>query len=392
MRFSYHPLTSIFIALAVWCSLLPLRPMMVDHSFLVDTGLVAGAAGVVGAALAILRTPRAVTFLAQAIAVGAMVAWRGLSLTAAGDSPMAALRELTGLGVEAIRVGAPPLEPHPGLVWLLLLLTGLLVIVVELLVNVLEQPAWAIAPLALAFGISALVIQQDLPWTYVIPVLGGFLAVLTSVSGAPGVAVGQASNAPAHLASRVTAATAIGVVGIIIALVVSPLFPMGEKQPWNQAGPDGPIQLSDPTVRLEEDLRRPGDRRILTYTTDTGDPGYLRTVALPELPTRRAPGCCRCGCPASAWKAPTTTPATASRWRSRWPGCRPSTSRRPSLRSPSTPRASGPTTPTPWRWWPLAPTGSSRRSTSTTASSRTCPTPRRNRSSRPRPVLGWIRQ
>lgn len=285
MRFSYHPLTSVLIAAAVWLSLLPLRPMMQDHSFLIESVAVLGVSAALGAGLAALRVPRGLTLLAQLLAVGAVVVWRGLGIAGTTANPVASLRELTVLGIEAIRTGVPPLEPHPGLIWLLLLLAALLVLVVELLVNGLEQPAWAVAPLALGFGITALVIREDLPWTYVVPVLVGFLMVLASSTGAQGEAVGSASKALAHHASRVGVAAIIGALGLGLALAVTPLLPLGEKQPWAESGADGPIELSDPTVRLEQDLRRPSDRRILTYRTSNDQPVYLRTVALPELST-----------------------------------------------------------------------------------------------------------
>jgi hypothetical protein len=78
---------------------------------------------------------------------------------------------------------------------------------------------------------------------------------------------------------------AFGAVAVALALIIAPLVPMGQKQPWNTDGPDGPIQLSDPTVRLEQDLRRPADSPVLTYRTSNDRSAYLRTVALPELTT-----------------------------------------------------------------------------------------------------------
>lgn len=285
MRFHYHPFTSIVIAAAVWLSLLPLRPMLQDHGYLVDAALVVGASAVIGALLALLRVPRGLTLLAQLLAVGAVVAWLGLGLTPSDQGPLAALGELTTLGMESVRTGVPPLEPHPGLTWLLILLSALLVIIVELLANGLEQPAWTVAPLGLPFGVAALVLLEDQSWTSVLPVVAGFLLIMVSTTGAPSDAVGKASNRTAFLASKVGVAAVIGAVAFGLALAVAPLIPLGEKQPWNQGGLDGPIELADPTVRLEEDLRRPADRPVLTYRTSNDQSVYLRTVALPSLTT-----------------------------------------------------------------------------------------------------------
>lgn len=285
MRFHYHPFTSIFIGVAVWLSLLPLRPMLQDHDYLVDAALVVGASAVVGALLALLRVPRGLTLLAQLAAVSAVVAWLGMGFTSSGQGPVAALRELTVLGMESVRTGVPPLEPHPGLTWLLVLLTALLVIIVELLANGLEQPAWTVAPLALPFGVAALVLTEDQSWTSVLPVVAGFLLLMVSTTGAPSDAVGKASNRTGFTASKAGVAAVIGALAFGLALAVAPLVPLGEKQPWNQGGLDGPIELSDPTVRLEEDLRRPADRPVLTYRTSNDQSVYLRTVALPSLTT-----------------------------------------------------------------------------------------------------------
>ncbi|MFD0867414.1 transglutaminase domain-containing protein, partial [Tessaracoccus lubricantis] len=70
---------------------------------------------------------------------------------------------------------------------------------------------------------------------------------------------------------------------LVAALLVAAAVPLGDKRPWTEGGQDGPIQLSDPTVRLDQDLRRPTDSPVLTYRTSNGQPVYLRTVALPNL-------------------------------------------------------------------------------------------------------------
>ncbi|NHB83979.1 hypothetical protein G7085_03010 [Tessaracoccus sp. HDW20] len=55
------------------------------------------------------------------------------------------------------------------MIWLLLLLTAVLLLVLELLVDGLEQPGWAIAPLSLVFVMTALIVTEDLPVTDLIP-------------------------------------------------------------------------------------------------------------------------------------------------------------------------------------------------------------------------------
>lgn len=283
MRFTYHPLTSVVIAAATWLSLIPLAPLVQGRSYLIEAALPLIASALIGLLLAVLRAPRLLTLLAQTVALAAILTWRGLALSPLNDGPWVTLRALISEGLISIREGVPPIEATPGLLFLCLVLAALLVLVLELLVNALEQAAWAIAPLALVFGLSALIVREDLSWLYALPVVAAYVMVLLAATGLPSEATGKASNMPAYQASRISVGAAAGAAMLALALFVATMVPLGAKQPWNQAGPDGPIQLTDPTVRLNEDLRRPQDNRILTYSSESGEPVYLRTVALPDL-------------------------------------------------------------------------------------------------------------
>lgn len=281
MRYSQNPWSSVVIAAATLLSLLPLAPLVRGTEHLPDAALVAAGSALVGVLLTLAHAPRLLILAAQILAVGGIVAWRGMVLASSSEGVLETLSGLTSEGIEAIRSGAPPVEPVNGIIWLLILLTGLTVLVLELLVNALEQPAWAIAPIGLVFGVTAITVPTDLPFWYAIPVVAGYLAVLLSATGVPEPPTGKARPG-AFLASRVQVAVVFGVVALVVGMIISPMIPLGTKQPWN-SGPDGPIQLSDPTVRLEQDLRRPADSLVLTYRTSDGRPAYMRTVALPEL-------------------------------------------------------------------------------------------------------------
>lgn len=270
------------LAAAALLSLVPLAPIVRGSEPIVEAALVVGVSAFVGVALALLRLPRPAVLLGQIFAVAGTVAWRGLTLAAPGSDPVAALATLTADGVRAIRTGPPPVEAGPGIVWLVVILAALLVLVLELLVNALEQPAWSIAPLALVFGIGAIADPADLPFWYLVPVVTGYLAVLLSATGLAEEHAAGAARPGRYLTSRIQVAAAFGALALLLSIVTAPLIQLGDKQPWNDA-PDGPIQLSDPTVRLEQDLKRPTDSPVLTYRTSDGRPVYLRTVALPEL-------------------------------------------------------------------------------------------------------------
>ena len=289
MRFSYHPWTSLVAAVALWLGLLPLSTMVQGAGYLIESAVVLAIVGGTGAALAALRLQRMLVLMSQLVAGGAYVVWRATSLAGAGiTDPLGSMQALVAEGVVTIRTGAAPVEPTPGLMWLIVALTGLLILVVELLVNVLEQPAWAIAPVALVYGIASIAVIDELSFVFVLPVVVGYLALLLSATGLADEVTGKASRVGAYLLSRAQVAVAFGAVAVALALVLAPLVPLGQKQPWNNNGPDGPIQLSDPTVRLEQDLKRPEDTRVLTYRTSNDESVYMRTVALPELTTTGA--------------------------------------------------------------------------------------------------------
>lgn len=280
MKFTHHPFSSVLIAVAVWLSLLPLAPLIEPLAHSIESVPLLAAAALIGLILTRMRAPRVLTLVAQVIALLGVLLWRGLTLAGPGD-PAGSLRTLTLDGIEAIRSQAAPLTATPGTIWLCLLLVTLLIIVVELLVNVLEQPGWSIAPLALSFGISAVILRDDLPFFDLVPVIGAYTIVLLSVAGV-GPTTGRASRqSPFHI-SRVLTGLGLASIAVAVSLLVSPLVPLGPKQPWN-SGTDGPIQLSDPLVRLDQDLRRPADTPVLTYRPSTGEPIYLRTVALSSV-------------------------------------------------------------------------------------------------------------
>lgn len=282
MRFTYHPFSSVVVAGAVLLGMVPLHPLIDGpRAALTEAAFVLGASALVGLTLALLRVPRAAILFSQVIAVVGVLAWRGLRLAPAGDA-VESLRALSAEGVQAIRSSTPPLPLEPGVLWLSIVVAAVLVIVVELLVNGLEQPAWSIAPLALGYGVSALIVSPDLSWWLMVPVLAGYVAILLSVTGA-GEAAGQASRAGSYHLSRAIVGLAGGAIAVGLSLVIAAAVPLGDKQPWSDGGTDGPIQLSDPTVRLNEDLMRPTDAPVLTYRTSNGEPAYLRTVALPSL-------------------------------------------------------------------------------------------------------------
>lgn len=278
-------LAHLAVGLAVGLSLLPLRLLVDDPELPLRVLLLLGTAAVVGAVLAALRVPRLLVLLAQAAGLAGLLYWQGLALMGVGQ---AGFGWLVTDGMNAIRTGAAPVTGTPGLTWLVLVLAAVLAVAAEVLANALEQPAWTIVPLVVAFGTASLLLRPDLPWLDSLPVVAGYLLVLLAATPTGRDAAGKLSRRRQFQASRAATGLAMGGVAAVLAFVLALAVPVGDPRTWGDEGPDGPIQLGDPTVQLDRDLRRPADSKVLTYTSSDGRPLYLRTVALPLLTTTGA--------------------------------------------------------------------------------------------------------
>lgn len=295
MRFSHSPLNSLVISMAVVLAAFSLRPMLADGDYLLGVFVLAGISGVVGALAALLKSPRMLTVFLQFLALaGSLVFW-ATRLEPPSASPggpphfIDSTSRTVMRGVAAVQDGVLPLESSPALVWMIGAVIALVVISLELLVNCLEQPAWGLAPLAVIYGIGAFALPSEMEWYHFAGVAAGYVAVLLATTGFGG---GRRSGPAAHSRkfqfSRFMVAIAVTVATGLLALLITPSLPMASKQPWLSDGNDAPIELSDPTINLTENLNRPTETEVLFYRTSTGEPTYLRTVALTRLTTAGA--------------------------------------------------------------------------------------------------------
>ncbi|HMQ66284.1 MAG TPA: DUF3488 and transglutaminase-like domain-containing protein [Arachnia sp.] len=282
MRIASH----LAVGLAVGLSLLPLRLLVDDPALPALVLILLGATAVLGAVLAAFRLPRPAVLLAQAVALGGLTLWQAFALS--GMEASSALGWLVADGVEAIRTGAAPVSATPGLTWLVLVLAAVLALAAEMLANALEQPAWTAVPLSVTFGTASLLIRPDLPWLSALPVVAAYVLVLIAATPTGRDAAGKLSRQGAFQASRAASGLGMGAVAAGLAFALALAVPVGDPRTWGDDGPDGPIQLGDPTVQLDRDLRRPTDVKVLSYTSSDGRPLYLRTVALPQLTTSGA--------------------------------------------------------------------------------------------------------
>lgn len=233
--------------------------------------------GLVCALLALLGLGRLLSLLLAALTGLAVLVWCGLNANP-GSNPLLALQELFTTGIGVLRSNALPLPAHPALEWLLAATALLLWFVADFLVEVLEQPAWSLVPLALPFTITAVVIPTDVPATGFLLVAAGFIAVLLCAGGA-----GFTTSTVSFQLSRWAVGLGAAAVAAALAVGVSAVLPMGPKQPWLLQGNDTPIQLGDPTLDLTRNLHRESPADVLIYRASDGQAHYLRTTALTRI-------------------------------------------------------------------------------------------------------------
>lgn len=285
MRFNHSPFNSLAIAVAVGLAALTLNPMFASGDHLSWLPALLGLSATLGALGVVLRLPRLLTFLLQSVSMAGLLLWLGFRQAPVAGSSGGPWYEplvlLAGLGTATVRDSTTPLPSSDGLSWLLLCILALVVLAIELLVNVLEQPAWSLAPLGVVYGVGAVTLTTERDWTaFAFVALGYALILVCSMH-----LVGSGARRLRYQGTRILAV--VLVVGFAVAL--SPLLtnfvPLGDKQPWLQAGQNKPIELDEPMVILTENLQRPAEQVVMRYTTDSEKPVYLRTVALDLLTT-----------------------------------------------------------------------------------------------------------
>ncbi len=270
------------ISAAILLSLLPLTAITTSSPITMTVVLVIGIPAVIGMVCTALRLPHGWSvFLSLG---GGLVAWawQGVALSPSPD-PGSAWGTLWHDGITELAGASLPLTLTPALTWLLAGCTLLLWWVATLLVDTLEQPAWAIAPLVLPYAIPAMLAPTDLPLSTFLTTAGAYLLLL--------VCAPQSHHRPGDASfeiSRWFVGLAMGAVAILISLAATSVMPMGTKQPWLAAGPNTPIQLSDPTVDLTNNLNRPEPIDVLTYRASDGQAHYLRATALTKLTSQGA--------------------------------------------------------------------------------------------------------
>ena len=180
---------------------------------------------------------------------------------------------LAGDAAQQIRQGVAPMPEDPTLSFLLVSAIALITVLADLIVITFRASVAAILiPLALALAPSAILPHGSDAVAIALIVIVGAALLYRSVRLRGGLRPGGVLGA--------------GVVSVVIALVaaiiVAPLLPRGGNGSLNGFGL-GSANRIDATLDLGEDLRRPNNTRMLTFTTDGGAVPYLRLTTMSQF-------------------------------------------------------------------------------------------------------------
>ncbi len=270
---------------------LVLRPLTVDHGYLVSGGFLM----VVAAAIAIvgdrLRLNKALVTLVQVLMLIVVLFVFSIG---PGDQKLSWWRRLGPLvsaGIDHMRVSAAPMAADAGAQLILAAVVAGMALIAGILSDALERPALSLAPLVTLFAIPAIALRTDLGWGSFVFVALGYLAILfadgvnaestwtrniTADQGTTGAFRGSGIW-------RLGALVAIPAVVLSVVLgLVLPTFSTSFFQSFRPSGA-GPVEMSDPQLDLRRNLQQPENRPVLSYTTNKDSGAYLRLTVLPTI-------------------------------------------------------------------------------------------------------------
>jgi transglutaminase-like putative cysteine protease len=202
---------------------------------------------------------------------------------------LAALTARLHQGLVDIDRLAPPVPSHPGLVLMAVAGVGAIAVVVDLVAVTLGRTAPAGLPLLVLYAVPSAVLPGGLGWLPFVLVSLGWLGLLRVEArdqvgrwGAP-LRTGRGDQQDDRAASAV--GRRIGAAALSVAVVVPALTPgLHTRLVGGHGGGTGvgsrTATTYNPITRLRDDLRLPTARDVLTYTTDSPQPNYLRLTTL----------------------------------------------------------------------------------------------------------------
>jgi transglutaminase-like putative cysteine protease len=295
---------TIVVAIAVALATIGLTPIFADLSWLTWPLLEIVVIAAVGGLLAVARVPLFLVPVTQAFVVLCV-----LIVGFVPDAPLRfipspdALAELHATlqqGTNTISTSGIPVAVGPGIVCLTALGIGAMAMVTHVLAVCLTKPVLAGAPLLATYIVPAVTLSTGAPWWGFLLTAGGWLLILTTDARLSlsrwGRLLPRSTQSGAGVPGLAGAATRLGVIALACALVVPVLIPNLADQlfagygrgPASDTGSGsngtsaGTIGL-DPLVTLRRDLLSTDKINVMSYTTTSTQPSYLRTAALEQF-------------------------------------------------------------------------------------------------------------
>ncbi len=245
------------------------------HSVLQDSAWWFALGGVVFAVLGAAAIARALserrwvpTLVSFFALVGVMTLFfaRGTALLFIVPTPGTVINfgALAHEGGASIAGQSVPAEATLGVIFLLCFGTGVLAVVADLIAITWRRPALAALPLAAIVGIPTAIGTQ---------LADVFFIVLTGVCWLVLLRAGD----PFAQTSRTLG---VGALAVAVALFVPLVLPQVDESSASGDGFGGYLASVNPVLALGDELRRGLPRTILMYSTESGDPNYLRLVSL----------------------------------------------------------------------------------------------------------------
>ncbi|QCV86989.1 transglutaminase domain-containing protein [Acidipropionibacterium jensenii] len=283
------------IALAMILATLALSPLTVDRSFWLLAGLTVLILEGLSALGHRLRLAPWLIHLVQLLVLAAIGVGLGLSaaheLGLTGSLPSQLWQLCLNSSVVA-QTQPAPMPAHVGVRWLTVLLVGVVTILADVLTLSLESPVWATAPLLTIYVIPALAAEQAATWWSFALIAVGYLVVLATEQFCLSRRWTRNLSGDTARASRVAAGvplaglgTALAVPAVVLSLVLGSALPTFGSLDIDSARPrgSGPMQLTDPTIDLQQNLTTQSRQVVLSYQTSSRTGEYLRMASLTRV-------------------------------------------------------------------------------------------------------------
>lgn len=180
-----------------------------------------------------------------------------------------------------------PMDANDAVLLVLVAAVGVVTILIDLAFITARSALLAALPLLGGYTVATVVLVDPVRIGSLVAVCVGWLALLASrtvdheqrwprgLDRGPGTRL--------DLRGFSSLAVGLGVFAIATALLAGLAIPNTPQKLWPDRGGTGTVYLTDPNIELNENLRRPEDRQVVSYTTTAPGGVMLRSSALTRV-------------------------------------------------------------------------------------------------------------